>query len=492
MIKWHYFSKFLKLSLFGFLISFSTVFASSVDSAYYQVVWSWYVQSPYYNNYDITILKRWKFLSNYIWQAKPFYALAEYTFLFWNSWKLYYYDSWNYCSDRYDTIQWYFINYKLCDELTLESEWNINCWNATAYDEELVWRFLQNVDNWDLFYYNRSPSWDSYCRTSSNAWTFCFSSHSLGKSLCFEFGKPWYEALWWLEWSLDLPSKQGFWINVWLLSDPPNYAYIDWWSSVVWGAELWWDVMSSECTKQWATAWYAYNWYSTKLCYWGLSDFSTTTWVLPIAWQWLDVEEIRFNTNDLRAYWQTWSAMDYAEWFNYWRDIYEIYKKNRDISNPFVWVPTVLLTYFWFIDSYWLAYTNSTILEYCDLKLYTADLETPYTWINQWTICSSSLVSFVDQSTSQMNWTNPIIWSSWEWITDRAQYQWDWVPWQSTWYIPQSTWLDSAQDWLTFQNWFFNLLKNSFKYPSVNSDGALPRYIIITLIWLILFRFLKR
>ena len=284
MIGWRYFSRFLKLCLFGFLISFSTVFANSVNANLISV-WSSYIPSPYFSNYDITVLKRWKFLSNYIWQAKPMLALAQYTFLFWNNWMLYYYDYWKYCDTKWDLIQWYFLNYQICDEMT--TEWNVmvNCSNPAVYDTELVWRFLQNVDTSDLFYYNRIAWWDSYCRTSSNWGTYCFNSHNLWKSLCFTFSKPWYQALQWLTWSLDLPSEQWFWVNIWLLDNPPLYQYdsspVDSWNVVEIPPELisnqdildyfqnthWWDwdmcfVWTFDLSPGYSWDYYRLTWYN--------------------------------------------------------------------------------------------------------------------------------------------------------------------------------------------------------------------------------------
>lgn len=502
MIKWHYFSRFLKLCLFGFLISFSTVFANSVDSAYYQTIGANYSPSPYYNNYDITILKRWKFLSNYIWQAKPFYSLAEYTFMFRNEWKLYYYDSWNYCSDRYDTIQWYFENYYICNEYTPWATVD-NCSNATPYDSEVVWRFLQNVENDDYFYFERNPSWDSYCRTSSNDWTFCFSSHSLWKSICFTFSKPWYQALQWFSWSLDLPAKQWWWIDVSLLWDPPLYQYdspiVETWNIVEIPPELLtnWDIMNYfENTWNWdwdmCYVWTtdlssSYNWDYTRL--WGYNIFEAYS----ILYSWT-------NVSDPKGYVQWTNSMNVWWWINtLYNNYYTYYVKRLDYIN-YDWNP--LHYSFWWSNWLYSIDRNSTYYPFdwrpsielsLGSKYYNRYLNTDQNWQDIAYYCSAVLSTWWNNEVYDWNLPNYLINNiNWQ-VNNQLNQSTDWQ--DSEYQVPSWSWF-----MLTWNENFSTSLKDFYAKLTMklNTDNTyrttwvIPDYILWFLVLILLFRFLKK
>lgn len=479
------------------------IWISFSNSAYYQTIGSSYNPSPYYNNYDITILKRWKFLSNYIWQAKPFYALAEYTFMFWNEWKLYYYDSWNYCSDRYDTIQWFFENYYICNEYTPWSTVD-NCWNATPYDSEVVWRFLQNVDNGDYFYFERNPSGDSYCRTSSNNWTFCFSSHSLWKSICFTFSKPWYQALQWFSWSLDLPSKQWWWIDIWLLWDPPNYQYnapdVETWNIVEIPAELMtnWDVMDyfehtrgrdRDMCYVWTTDLSStYAWDFTRL--WGYNIFEAYS----ILYSWTNVSDPKgfvqwTNSMNVGAWINTlynnyytyyvkrqdylnydWNPLHYSFWWNNW-----LYSIDRNSSfYPFDWRPAIEL---WLASKYYNRYQN-TDQNWQDIAFYCSAVLS--TWGNNeiydWNLPNYLVNNINGQVNNQLN-------QSTDW--QNSEYQvpsWSWF---------MFTWNEDFG--VSLKN-FYAKLTDKMNVESTNFpvNWIIPDYILWFLALIILFRFLKK
>lgn len=448
MIKWHYFSKFLKLSLFGFLISFSTVFANSVDSSHIKVVWSSYSPSPYYNNYDVTVLKRWKFLSNYIWQAKPLYALGQYTYLFWNNWELYFYDYWNYCSNRYALVQWFFQYYKICDEIISENQWTINCWNLESYDEEVVWRFLQNIDNWDLFLYDVVHNWDSYCRSYSNDWSFCFSSHSLWKSLCFQYSLPSYWTLFWLIWSLDLPAQQGFWINVWLLSDPPSYAYIDddptdssQWS--LWVCPTVWQLLATYSSD-----------YNSSLCY---SSSLLMSWGSVVSVTPNTIFELYPTLAEFRA--------DRELFWNYCSNSVSL---GWTCQQAFSWKDieyTLLAKIPWSVKT-------ADLYQYCNLSLNHSSNES--TCVSSW-VYQTTWYTREDVIKDLVDWDYSIVVPSEDSIV--SQTLWDWYEWN--WDIIT-----------TIQSLFWKFT-SLFKQQTWNTPCKLPIYIVSFLLVIILFRLFK-
>lgn len=484
-------------------------------------------------NDDYTILVNWKWnlLTTYFWVWKRVFQIQNWTYFIRTPNSLPYMVVSSFVDWAIKkTTQWYVNTYLLCDFMDYSTWWSAsNPQNCVKYNmndwqfETVATRILNSLNNGWYYAYNYIGS-----KSTVNGWnvynwelSLCFSSSEFNKSICF-YGGVWssycavvgasrcsqltYDFYNWTCWGYgstfgpyctqsNLSNSQSLspnfdWIPnsaIWL---PPWNWNIVWWSTTDWVALVDWDVIYSECKVRNALNWYHFNWFSDKLCYWWLNDFSVVTWVVAIPSSGLDVEEIWFNTASLNYYWvESDTPLSYSKWFDYWRYWYNIYKKNSDsIENPFHWTPTVLFTYFSFIDLYWLQYTTENILNYCQLSLYTDDVNAPYTWLNSNTICNASLISYVDQSVSSQLWVDPVVGSSWEGITDRPQFADDkpWSWWNS---LPFSTWF---QNWVSFQNNFFNLLSQSFKFPQWSRSPALPDYIIIALVWLLFFRFIKK
>ena len=490
MIKWHYFSRFLKLCLFGFWISCFMGLgnsANAIQSEWFVPVWWTVVDNNSDPNFSNYVLSRWKMFStyNHAIKYKQLFALDNYTFWFWHQNWLYLFDWARYnCSTRY--VQWFIDTIEICPEIINWTWFSYSdCTDTIDFDPSFVSNFVNNLNNSDWVYYYRYKQWElDLCRHLYYSNYLCFSSSESHSTICMHAWHDWYSNTnWWLTWSLALPDSTNYSsIDESLLYSPPLYWEIEW-SSMTWN-QAWvnGDVMYWTCSKDSARKWYEFNWFSTRLCYWWLDDFSTEWWVLPIAWQWLDIQRIYDNTKSLRAYGATWTDMTYWHWLHYWRSVYESYTRSDSFqTSPFDWVPKVLLSLLWFIDVYWIQYTDDHIINYCDLAIYTADLNSQYTWMYSDTICNASLIALADQQVSSILWKDPIVWSSWDWITNRPELNsWSSSTWSSSWY----------QDWLSFENWFFNLLKSSFKYPTWSWNPALPNFIVISMLWIILFRFL--
>lgn len=473
-------------------------------------VWDLGFYPNYYDsNYWNSVLKRWRLLSNYLWTSKEMFSFWNQNFVFWNNWQLYLYDylpEANRCSNH--LVQWYFNMVRSCP--VINDTWDFNIWNCgewVSYSSEIIWNFLKTLKQWDWFYYDRTWANEWYCRGYWYNSYFCFSSQEIWNTLCFYVnhspewsGGP--QPFYWLWDSLWFDN----WLTYWLISNsylelPPDYWSIDWSSQDVSQSVLTWDVMISECTKQKALIWYRANWYKSRMCYssyWNVTDLYEWVWnVSAYELTWVSIADVWFDSAWYRRNWLTWQSMWYNEWFSYWRKTYNVYKQNPDHTNPFIWVPVSIFTLMWNIDAYWLPYNDVSVLEFCDLSLYTENYNAVYTWVASSSVCSMSSIEYLDAVVSNelnpddwypwywwssINWTVWTIWSSWDWITNRSWYHT--IPWSSS-------WLDTYQDWLSFQNYYFNLLKDNYKFPSKTWDWIIPYYIILAFCWLIFFRFIS-
>lgn len=271
MIKWTYFSKFLKLFWFGFLTSCfmvlgNSVNADTVETYWFIQVWWNYIESNLDTQFSNAVLKRWKLLSQYIWYTKPMFALSNYKLFFWNWNKPYLFDAYNLrCSGSspLQVVQWYINKMVSCNEITTDWwDWSLSNDCSTDlidYNEQLVSNFFQNVVASDWIYYYRSDSNDYYCRDFTYNYSFCYSSSQLHKTLCF-VASHWYNSSWvWLWENLNFPSDTTYsTINLSVLGDPPG-----WWTStpdtIYWSWQICPTVsqMLSQYDSKYTT-WYCY------------------------------------------------------------------------------------------------------------------------------------------------------------------------------------------------------------------------------------------
>lgn len=240
MIKWIYFSKFLKLFLFGCWISCIMVLGNSVsafDSYWFIQVWWNYIESNVDSQFSNAVLKRWKLLWQYIWYTKPMFVLDNDSFVFWNWNKPYLFDNFTYnCthSSHPTLIQWYINQMVSCWEITT-TWWDFwsSCWAGVDYNEQLVSNFLSKVQPWDWFFYQYSYSPEWYCRWFGYVFDICYSSSELHQTLCFEVNHSAEWSAWgsnpfyWLWENLNFSSDTTFGsINLSVLGNPPW-----WWTS---------------------------------------------------------------------------------------------------------------------------------------------------------------------------------------------------------------------------------------------------------------------
>lgn len=473
MIKWDWFWNWLK-RLYSILLISCFILLGNFSKSEFVSSWYYYtsLSDVYSDNWGYTyfVWSDWNFnTSDLDFNSKVFYwpyidnSVYNHFNIGWIDWNLYF-DQ--YLSSNWITsIQWFIDKWCISSVSSRQSSYGFlhnDCvynkslsqvkssvsWGFSSYAFEVVW------SQRPIWFFNSSPL--QYCLSD---WIndFCFE--------CWVTNCPS-----WLTWSLDL-SLTSF-------QDISNYSrwyspfdwHINWWSSeaVIW--TLWGDQNYIKCTLNTALQWYNYKWYTERLCYWWLDDFWVFDSAIPIYWNWLTVTDIFSWTKSLRAQWHTWSDFTKSAWFWYWRNLYKWYKHWMYSNNPFYNVPTVLFTYFAAVDVYGGAFDNDSILEYCKIALHDWDLTALYSWVNYDSVCSWSPLSIVNDTVS---WYIAVS-SSWDWI----------ISW----------WTTTYTDWKSFISDFFNRLKENYILPAENHNyylWAIPRYIILAMLWLIVFRFLS-
>lgn len=480
-------------------------------------VWS-YSQSPYNSSYEINVINKWSFLSQYLWQTKDvlYYRLNDF-FIWDQAWNLYAHlqrDPNN--TNTLQIAEWYFNQYYVCDEITPSSTAPVNCslWASNIVNDSDIINdyksFLKTVKSSDYFMIDDWTEYQYWTNPACRWLALCVSSSSIGKSMCWGFTVQYGSVLCnkysvqYFPWLWGLTGSVWLWdIAFWRLNGYPSPAVdwsIVWWGQIAWWSTLTWNMITTNCPNSQALLWYRWNWYLNRMCY---SSYSNTTdiftWVSDYTvWfelTWVNIRDLYNSTSTYRRYWSTGDSMDYLTWFNYWRKSFDVYQKNQwEITNPFTWVPVSLFLQFWNINAYALPYNNASITEFCDLALWYVDLNSDYTWVAYDTVCSLTPIQVVDLSMSVWNtdpdswiptwysgWTVWNIWSSWDWITNRS---WYWLTWTNE--------LSTITDWSQFLNIYFNNLQKYYKYSTSTNKPIIPNYILIALCWIILFRFLRR
>ena len=472
------------------LLNFSVAYECGYTAWTSVSVWNWVrsvwtlFNSPVDINFSNTVLQNWVLysLNNTSNVSRAIFTYNSTNF-FWidNNWLPYLYFNWNYWDKHY---QWTFNKYLMCDSLSSSSTQATNCspFDISSSSSEFILSFLNSVsplDYWGYFYEDISSYRHFY---------FCVSSSSYWNSMCFVFfdKTPWFA--WtncWLHDSLNL--------DVWFNSIPDNLIY--WWSSWWWD---WWTVINT-----WSNAWNNWNFvnvpctnwnikrfyeesgYSPNLCYWG--DYFWDLWTeeysteFLIPWVWYNIFEIYNHLTGAIWTWNsysTWNSLDVR--FHYWRSQYS-WRTNQYVStnNPFAWYPRVVFWLFNYVTRYGATYQDKYILDYCNL-LINSDLSSMYTWSNSSVFhCSNWIVDWSDWWNWWL-WDNSSFWSSsWSWTFLGV---WTW-----------SLWSGDVYSFSTFVTNFFDIVSNVFNGLSWFETRVwfLPRYIVATLLFLVLFRFLS-
>lgn len=146
--------------------------------------------------------------------------------------------------------------------------------------------------------------------------------------------------------------------------------------------------------------------------------------------------------------------------------------------------PAVYRTYFQLYNAYkWSMLDPRTVLEYCNIKQFTWSTLNNSAWGYFSTACQTVVrekQTWIWQS--RVDWT---IYSWWVYNSDvPISVNWNWV-WNMS-------WLETQWDWLVFIQNFFNLAKSRITTNfSNNFSWVLPSYIVVFLLAIILFRFLR-
>lgn len=461
------------------------------SSAWYvEQVWQFY-PSQYNNQYNIQVINKWSFLTQFLWTTKDVFLMDSQNFFIWDDVGNIYVHRDTYTPSYWHSYHEWFVDYYFsCDVLTWWSSSPANC-TASSVDSstpELYSNFLKTVNSSDYYYYNLRNIW-CYSSICASQIMLCVSSSSLDKSLCWAWWFWWPGAscpdLWWV--CPSYSNSQWFWeINFWSLNWYPSPAVdwsIDWSSSVSDNVLLSWNVLFSSCS----------NWYiikevesiSPELFYWCYA-WSFNTWSLE-NWQnyiwfvntWLTLRELYQLTKN----W--WS---FSDWFNSNLDQINRYKLWQVGVNPFIWSPVALYTYFDILWSKWInSYYKDDLVNYCNLKLYS-DYNSEYQWSHFSYLCKKLSVNDTDSNYDDVSVdygdydddlndvSNNI--SSWVviWVDRSGTLSWD---------------SNKNFDWKTFINNVYQKLQENYKKPFRNAVWIIPSYILIALCGLLLFRFLS-
>lgn len=491
MIKWDWFWKLLRLSSIILLIGFfGFCLGSSVNADYLRNLVGSTYESEYDSSIDIRVLPKGSFLSTRLWIWKAVFAPRSFIdltpndqesyifYIFWNDWKPYLYSyqrGWN----GLHFEQWYLTQFRICDEIFVDSNsiiWNNNCIVNPITDGsvEIFKNFFSTVQAGDLYEYyysNPNTTW------SYPYWYLCVSSSDWWKSICFYGGcsprssNNLCQDLTGSLWLMPNLSLQD--LNSIFLENPPSIENVN--SST---GDLSWPVFNDNATF---TGDYTYDictynevismaesmGYSKNLCYWGLDNFDNyvITWIYnPIPWTWKTLDEIYGYTKT--------NGQSLSEWFMYWRNIYQ--NKNVYTQTFRTDYPAVLQSYFKFYTDYnWQAFDYDSINEYCYLVNFSSQSDIAWESVYYWKAFSSYCSDSIHNQNLTNNWQYPN-WTNFNWVWNLS-------------------WLVNYDNWVSFIQWMFNSLKENFNLSSdiLWNNGFIPSYIIIFLLGIIIFKFLK-
>ena len=458
MIKWNYFWK-LFLHVFTILLVGFIIWLGNYSSAYelnFDLEWCFYGGDQYncISN-DLTLEDDWK---NWLYIKDRWWLRNNDYYIFWNNWKLYLYWFYSWWSDY---NQWYFS--KAC-----KVYWT---WRCTLGLSSVIA---------DEFY---SLSWVNFTKAYFGFywWTddphFCFYNSNNWYNYCFEV----FEAAeGTLSWSLNIWSwHTDFTRYAW---NSPFYvwwspAWSQWSNEVIIDDSVVWDYSYAGCTWKDVLIALESEWYNKYVCYWWLDNFNLYDSSLnynPIPWWWLSLNQI-WSWSWSRA----WDS--FSDWFTFWN---WLYKDSTNYVAMWESYPAVYYTYFQLYNTYkWSVLNPRTILEYCQIRNFTWDIlnNSPTGYFKP--TCESIIVE-----KQTWVWNQRLDWTIYSWWV----YTWD-IPVSVNWsWVWNMSWLEVKSDWLSFIQDFFNLAKD--RVPT-NFSGSfnwfIPSYIVVFLLALILFRFLR-
>jgi hypothetical protein len=496
--------KFLKLCLFGLLIS-SIMFVWNFLNSYYFTVWGGSYDSPYNNDFSITPIKWWNFLSSFLWQAKGLLAVNQYDLFWWSSrWVPYVSLSWY--------AQGYYSSYWLCDELTSTDQAPTNCFEYSLdpwYTDNLK-SFFKSLQDWDLIYYDFVRWYDAYYPHFKA--DVCWSSSAINKSLCFRynFDKRAQWCVWCYGSLVNSEWFQGltfFNINTNILWYAPWQWMYNWWVADV---ETWniVEIPPELMTNQDIMSYFQDTWgWDRDMCYVWTTDLSSNySWDYTRLWGYTIFEaySILYSwTNVSNPNWLvTWTnTMNVGAWINtLYNNYYTYYVKRLDYINyewnplhysfrwnnwlysvdrsssyyPFNWRSNVELA-LW--SKYYNRYQNTDqnwqdIAYYCSAVLSPSGPNEVYSW---------SLPNYL---VNNINWQ----------INNQLNQSTDWQ--NSSYQVPSWSWfmLSWNEDFgVSLKNFYAKLTeKMNVERSNFPVNWIIPDYILWFLTLIILFWFLKK
>lgn len=263
----------------------------------------------------------------------------------------------------------------------------------------------------------------------------------------------WISLWYWTDYSLI--TQEYLQTNFWLSESP---FIISWWG---------WDIITDtwSITNFEAILWYNYTyWFNESYCYWGypISDIFNST-DNPENFTWFELWSGAYIYDIFDAY--SWSYFSSASQF--YQSFYSRYLINNIAS--FYNYPKALYwiveRYAWLYDHYQTYDPNiwiSKLVSYCEL--YKLDPDALYTW----------------GDISAENWYSNLIWE----ITDKWRY-YDSGPLSILSWENIKFWSDEF-----FTN-ILNKINTSLDNVSNNAVWVIPRYILVVLVALILFRIIS-
>ena len=487
----------------------------------------WHTYSSVIDNSHIEmgVLPKGSFISRYFWQWKAVFSpvaikwsendsdISRIIYFFWNNKKPYLYlysKNANYLFFN----QGYLTKYKVCDYFTDAHPLNCSDTSITSeWDIELLTSFLSTVslDN-DYYYYYTNIDW---IVANQPYLQLCISSYEYDSSICFEAGCTNYStssACQQLTGSLWLmPNLSYSDLSSYLLDNPPTLPQNSDSSEnvgVIGGDDIeWFNYYWTD--EENLVSYFENNPYykfDENVCYVWTNDFSLyyNMWNNPIFYKWqgdniFDLYSFLFwnnyttkqvwmfinawSTNYLTWFqWKNrdeWWEVDWLAWYSHSSWYYQVWWTWQ--YDPFYWER--LAVYFMGMNTSSYMKLQSTLWEeiatYCYYKL-QGDVNS---WYN------------VTDNSDESYWNNAGEFSqnlrrfkTYFSGSDSIQSQsWDWTP---------LDWLYSGDNDLDFSTFFsksFNRFKNVFTLDRGRLwTWIIPWYIIIFLLAMALFRFLRK
>lgn len=419
-------------------------------------------------------------------------------FFAWYNWKPYMYSAYVHDNAVSSSKQWFPT--KMC----ITTPWS---WNSCSDFSYNIDSFLNDnwFNKWYISYWNGVSSYDYFRICFSNDLTeYCFQS--------FAYSNWW----WWYSYDKSLLSGS---LNV-LSYKPDDVNRISWSSSPIywWNVPIqtwpWLDDYTYISVWTWDYVDYFENelWFNYNMCFvWTTDLISLYEDRIPYyQWTWysiFDVYNKLFSTSNMKiskvwTFLNTW-LINYRTWF-LWenRDINNVPLYNASYSlvsgfqleygswlvNPFLWNKAV----YYFIPSTLIDLNNSNVdweqvAFYCYKKLVW---EWNYSWwSNVWlnnNITDDHNKAYDNRTAVyKRNKNNSSVYFSWANIIESQS--WDWTP------LDYFEWEENL-DFSSFFSNAFNKFRDNYWSLSVSDSivWVLPNYIVLFLLAVILFKFLRK